>query len=149
MLREQTRDFILRMSDADLLACIRTGVAEYETEAVTFAQEEFRRRDLNAARVAELATIVADQQREEGVAAAELATMPLSRKGRIFAYIAGFFLFGLPFLFVFASAAQFKNRGEMKKAADVWSSFGLGILSLAALWALIGLTIFVLSHVLG
>jgi hypothetical protein len=146
MLLEQTRSYIVALSDADLLRYVRTGVEEYEPDAVTFAQQEFERRNLDATRITELTTIVADQRRGESIAATELATAPLSRKGRVFAYIAGLFLFGMPFLFVLSITAQYKNRGEMNKADEVCSYFILGLLTIAGLAMVSILTVFVVQH---
>jgi len=149
MLREQTREFIQRLSDADLLAYVRTGVEAYEAEAVQFASDEFERRGLDENRVVELTAAVEQNERQDRENAAERALVPLGKKEKIVAFSLGIFSLGLAFPKVLWIASRYKRCGDLRKADHFEAYFGLGLLAFAAMGLLIGALVFVLSHVLS
>jgi len=137
-LSEQTRDFILGLGDVDLAEYVETGTTLYEPEAVEFARREFQRRnidlniDLNQVKVEVAAR--KNETVELGAAAAEL---PLHGALKFVAFLGGFFITSLlPIVLLMVASHGFRQRGELRRASEMWRFVGYGVITLLSLFML-------------
>jgi hypothetical protein len=133
-LRQQTRDFIIEMSDVDLAEYVTAGTTLYEPAAVEFARREFQRRniDLNQVKIE-----IKARENVEAEVAAVAADLPLHVAMKFMAFLGGFFIsFLVPLLFLMAASYGFNQRGETRRASEMWHFVVYGVLGALSLFAL-------------
>jgi hypothetical protein len=122
MLRVQTQDYIKALSDAALIEYVREGI--YEPEAIVFAQSEIARRNIEPGIVQDLAAAADQQIADRRIDDALAAKSPLSRKGRLLAFLGG--CCGLIFLPPLLAATIFEGLGHERKKNEVWKFTFIG-----------------------
>ena|ERR1700722_553418 len=91
MRREQVKEYITGLGDADLVEYIHAGTAIYEPDAIAFAREELDRRRFSPAQLAELEEIADSRIAEKAMEVSRQAAQPLGLRGRILAFVLGLF----------------------------------------------------------
>lgn len=117
MLREQTKEYIYRLSDVDLMEYIQTGTLMYLPEAVEYAQDELDRRKLTPVQISEIGREASQHIAAKTRMAIANNSRPLGWGGRLAA-----FLFGLCLGFHFLLHMLAEDPPETRRAED-WQKF--------------------------
>jgi hypothetical protein len=91
MLREQVKEYISGLSDPDLVEYVQIGTGLYEPNAVSYAEQELDQRQIDPDRLAELLDEAQCRIAHKKAEAARQAAQPLSSRGKMIAFAAGFF----------------------------------------------------------
>jgi hypothetical protein len=118
-MKKEIEQYILNLSDIDLLEYVKTGTESYTPEAIAFAEQELSRRgvtgNLLRAHEEQLAKRI-DERKEEAKAT---SMEPLGTGYRIAVFLCGLF-FGIPLLLFVPSWLRFREEGAKRKNRDMW-----------------------------
>jgi hypothetical protein len=120
MLLEQTRDYISKLGDEELIEYVLEGI--YEPEAIAFAKQEIERRNLDPQRAHELAAVA--QEHVEARRAEEVArdNRPLGWVGRTLAFLGGFCCLIWPLVitwFILDDGSNTQRRNDVVEWAGI------------------------------
>ena len=133
-LRQQTRDFIIGMSDVELAEYVTAGTTLYEPAAVEFARREFERRniDLNQVKIE-----IEARENVKAEVASVAADLPLHVATKFMAFLGGFFIYSfVPLILLMAASYGFNQRGETRRASEMWRFVVYGFIGALSLFAL-------------
>jgi len=134
MLREQTRDYISKLSEEGLIEYVLEGI--YEPEAVAFAKQEIERRHIDPQRFSQLHAVAAGRVEVHRAEAEATDSRPLGRIGKTFAFIGGFCGLIWP---LFLAWMFLDNGSNTKKRKDIWTWAAAGFCTALFVVVLFGL----------
>lgn len=133
MLAEMTQQYILRLSDSDLIEYVVEGI--YEPEAIEFAKREIERRNLDSEKFHQLEAAARGRVEVKQAEIVAAANQELSPTGKTFAFILGFF--GFVSFWLFIAWLAFDNTGKTQKKKDLIGFAVYGFATMAATVVLI------------